>query len=225
MTFLSINHTVVDTVIFDFDGTLAKLNIDFDKMRQAIHELILRYGLDLQTLQHRFVLEIITEAGTLLIKQSSQRSRSFLDEAYRIIESIEVEASIRGELFPGTKKLLTSLREYSIQAGVITRNCAKAVHTVFPDILSYCPVVVCRDDVKYVKPHPEQLTLVLSKLDAKADRSMMIGDHPLDIETGHNAGTLTAGVLTGHFREDDFMTSGADLVLSQASDILNYRVK
>jgi phosphoglycolate phosphatase len=48
----------------------------------------------------------------------------------------------------------------------------------------------------------------------------MVGDHPLDIETGRNAGTLTAGVLTGHFQEDDFMTAGANLVLSQALDIL-----
>jgi phosphoglycolate phosphatase len=220
MSYLSINHTAVDTVIFDFDGTLAKLNIDFDEMRRAIGELVSHYGIDYQTLQHRFVLEIIGEAQTILQKSSPRISKSFAGEACRIIESIEVEAARRGELFDGTRELLSCLREHSVRAGIITRNCAKAVHTVFPDISSYCPVVVCRDDVQHVKPHPEQLNLVLSRLGSRAKCSIMIGDHPLDIEAGRNAGTLTAGVLTGHFQKDAFIAAGADIVLPQAADIL-----
>jgi phosphoglycolate phosphatase len=49
----------------------------------------------------------------------------------------------------------------------------------------------------------------------------MIGDHPLDIEAGRKAGTCTAGVLTGHFQKSDFLSAGVDLVLAQASDLLN----
>jgi phosphoglycolate phosphatase len=123
-------------------------------------------------------------------------------------------------LFGGTKELLTALRQQSLKTGIITRNCAKAVWTVFPDIASYCPVVVCRDDVTHVKPHPEQINLALSRLGGRADRAMMIGDHPLDIETGRKAGTWTAGVLTGRFQADDFILAGADLVLTEAPDIL-----
>jgi phosphoglycolate phosphatase len=220
MSFLSINHNIVDTVIFDFDGTLAKLNIDFDQMRHAIGELVSRYGIDHQRLHHKFVLEIIGEASAILRNHSKINSQSFTHKAYRIIESIEVEAARRGELFGETKKLLTALQQHSIRAGIITRNCANAVHTVFPDISTYCPVVVCRDDVTYVKPHPEQINLALSRLGSNAGKSLMIGDHPLDVETGHNAGTLTAGVLTGHFQKDDFVKACATLVLPQASDIL-----
>lgn len=211
---------MVDTVIFDFDGTLAKLKIDFVKMRHDIDELVSIYGIDYQSLQHNFVLEIIGEAGAILRNLSLEKSRSFTVEAYRIIESIEMEAAQRGELFGGIKEMLTTLKEHSIQTGIITRNCAQAVHMVFPDISSYCSVVVCRDDVKHVKPHPEQLTLALKRLGSSSARSLMVGDHPLDIETGQNAGTLTAGVLTGHFRKDDFIRCGANIVLSQAPDVL-----
>ncbi|PKN20726.1 MAG: hypothetical protein CVU71_02780 [Deltaproteobacteria bacterium HGW-Deltaproteobacteria-6] len=220
MSHLRINHTAIDTVIFDFDGTLAKLNIDFDLMRRSVGELVTLYGIDHHILQHRHVLEIIGEAGALLRKNSHRKSESFTGNAFRIIEGIEVDAAQRGELFDGTKELLSVLREHSIRSGIITRNCAKAVRTVFPDILSYCPVVICRDDVEHVKPHPEQLNLALSKLGSSAGTSMMIGDHPLDIETGQNAGTLCAGVLTGHFQKDDFIRAGANLVLAQAVDIL-----
>ena len=220
MSYLSVNHTAIDTVIIDFDGTLAKLNIDFDLMRRSVGELVTRYGMDQHTLQHRHVLEIIGEAGALLQKSSLQKSKSFTCEAYRIIEDIEVAAARQGELFGGTKELLKGLKKHSIRAGIITRNCAKAVHTVFPDILSYCPVVVCRDHVKHVKPHPEHINLALSRLGSSAKQSIMIGDHPLDICAGQNAGTLTAGVLTGHFQEDDFIKACANLILPQAPDIL-----
>lgn len=220
MSPLFINHTAVDTVIFDFDGTLAKLNIDFDEMRRLISELVSAYGIDHQILRHRFVLEIIDEAGVLLQSHSLRKSEAFIREAYRIIEGIEVEAAGRGELFAETKHLLTVLTESSIHTGVITRNCARAVHTVFPDVSIYCSVVICRDDVKHVKPHPEHLMLALKQAGGHPAQSIMIGDHPVDIETGRNAGTLTAGVLTGHFSEADFIRAGADLVFPQASDIL-----
>lgn len=220
MSPLFVKRTTVNTVIFDFDGTLAKLNIDFDRMRYAISELISRYGIDHQILQHRFVLEIIDEAAALLQKKSPQSAESFIREAYQIIENIEIEAARSGELFSKTRNLLTLLQGSSIQTGIITRNCARAVHTVFPDISAYCSVVICRDDVKYVKPHPEQLTLALKQTGGDPAQSIMIGDHPLDIETGRNAGTLTAGVLTGHFSETEFIQAGADIVLPQASDIL-----
>jgi len=220
MSPLFIKRTAVDTVIFDFDGTLAKLNIDFDRMRYMISELISRYGVDQQILKHKFVLEIIDEAASLLQKHSRRQAVSFIREAYQIIENIEIEAARRGELFSKTKNLLTVLKKSSVHAGVITRNCARAVHTVFPDISSYCSVVICRDDVKHVKPHPEQLTLALKLTGGDPAQSIMIGDHPLDIETGRNAGTMTAGVLTGHFSESEFIQAGADIVLPQASDIL-----
>ncbi len=222
MSVLSINQQPVDTVIFDFDGTLALLNIDFDRMRRSIHALLSSYGIDYKILRHTFILEIIDEAEALLQKSDGEKSESFITNAYRIIEEIEMEAARQGELFSGTKDLLTRLRTHSIRIGIITRNCSQAVLTVFPDITSYCPVVICRDDVGHVKPHPEQLNLALSRLHSPPERSVTIGDHPLDIETGRTAGTLTAGVLTGHFQEKDFIRISASIVLAEASDILNY---
>ena len=58
MNFLSLHDKIIDTVVFDFDGTLAKLNIDFDYMRLVIDRLISRYGIDDQRLQNGHVLEI-----------------------------------------------------------------------------------------------------------------------------------------------------------------------
>jgi phosphoglycolate phosphatase-like HAD superfamily hydrolase len=46
-----------------------------------------------------------------------------------------------------------------------------------------------------------------------ADRAVIIGDTPLDIEAGHTHGTRTVGVATGHFDVQQLTEAGADLVL------------
>ena len=221
MAVLKIKQSTIKTIIFDFDGTLAKLNIDFHRMREAVLRLILSYGITRDELRTDFVLEMIDSAAAILNQRSPHISKKFFDEANSIIEKIEIEAAENGELFDRTKELLNSLKSLKISCGVITRNCAKAVKIVFPDILSYCPVVVCRDAVNKVKPHPEHLNMALNKLGGSAKHTLMIGDHPLDIKTGRRAGTKTCGVLTGNFQKNDFIEAGADLILPHAADILN----
>lgn len=221
MAELIIKQSIIKTIIFDFDGTLAKLNIDFPKMRKAVLALISSYGIAGDQLHTDFVLEMIDAAFEILNQRSERKAKKFFGEANAIIEKIEIQAADHGELLERTKELLTSLQSRNISCGIITRNCAKAVKIVFPDILSYCPVVICRDDVNKVKPHPEHISLALAKLASSAQSTLMIGDHPLDIKTGRNAGTWTCGVLTGRCQRSDFIDAGADIVLAQAADILN----
>jgi phosphoglycolate phosphatase len=220
MPALTINQSSINTIIFDFDGTLAKLNIDFQEMREAVTEIILSYGVSSEEIDTHFILEMINSAYAILSQRSEKQARQFFDQAQAIIESIETRAALQGELFAYTKELLISLQANKFSCGIITRNCAKAVQTVFPDIHKYCPVVICRDDVHHVKPHPEHISLALARLGASASRTLMIGDHPIDIQTGGNAGTKTCGVLTGRCRKTDFIEAGADIILDQAADLL-----
>ena len=220
MRYLYIDHKNIDTVIFDFDGTLAELNIDFDFMRQSIDDLLSLYGVDPSILKNGYILERMHEAEVLLKDLAIDKAKSFLSEAYAIIERIEVDAAVHGRLFDQTRELLAVLKRNDISTGIITRNCSRAVYSVFPDILTYCPVVICREDVNKVKPDPGHIIFALNRLCSSSHKAIMIGDHPIDIQTGRNAGTMTAGVTTGHYEKEDFITAGADIVLRHASDIL-----
>jgi phosphoglycolate phosphatase len=48
----------------------------------------------------------------------------------------------------------------------------------------------------------------------------MVGDHPMDIQTGKDAGAFTIGVLTGYSGREALEQAGADMVLDTATDIL-----
>ena len=221
MAALKIRQTDIHTIIFDFDGTLAKLNIDFQEMRESITALIISHDISKDAVHTTFVLEMIDEVFAIISRRSIAEAGKFLDDANAVIEKIETDAAKQGELFDYTKVLLRTLQSREISCGIITRNCAKAVKIIFPDILSWCPVVICRDDVNNVKPHPEHISLALNRLGSSPHSTLMIGDHPIDITTGRNAGTFTCGVLTGRCAEQDFIKAGADIVLANASEILN----
>ena len=62
MADLKIKDIIINTIIFDFDGTLAKLNIDFNLMRDTVLKLISSYDIERNYLQTDFVLEMINAA-------------------------------------------------------------------------------------------------------------------------------------------------------------------
>jgi phosphoglycolate phosphatase-like HAD superfamily hydrolase len=52
--------------------------------------------------------------------------------------------------------------------------------------------------------------------------SLTVGDHPMDIRAGKEAGTFTVGVLTGYSNADALLDAGADLVVESAAQLVLY---
>jgi len=211
----------LSAVVFDFDGTLAKLNIDFHLMRKSVVELIESYDISPHVLENLFALEMIEAGRNLISQKNPKRVSAYVRRMNELIENIELEAAKSGMLFSGTREMLQELKKRKIKAGVVTRNCRSAISLVFPDISDYFEAIVTREQTPLVKPHPEHLRLALKKLHVLPVSSAMIGDHPMDISIGRNVGTLTIGVLTGSSTLNDLVHAGADLILQKASDLLD----
>ena len=208
----------VKAVIFDFDGTLAVLNIDFSLMRE-IFDLVRRYGIREEAIQEKYLLEIIDEVYQTLWKKNPSGAEAFYQESHRILHEEEMKAAGEGRLIPGTEATLKSLREKGIKVGIITRNCEDAVRKVFPDINDFCDAFVSRNSVKKVKPHPDHLTYAMESLKTSGEESMMVGDHIIDIQAGKRVGMKTIGVLTGRIKKEEFEKAGANYILREASEI------
>ena len=209
----------IRAVVFDFDGTLAMLNIDFSFMRKRVFDLMRNYGVEGDLIEERYVLEIIDEVTQRLREKDASKASIFYQEAHRILHEIEMEAAGKGKLLPGVEGALTFLRGKGVGVGIVTRNCEDAVRKVFPEIDHFCDVFVARNSVKKVKPHPEHLTTTLRRLKVSAEKSVMVGDHPIDIHAGKKVGMKTIGVLTGRTKREDFEQAGADYVLKDAPEI------
>jgi len=212
----------LNAVVFDFDGTLALLNIDFREMRRDILDLAASYGIPEDGMERLFVLEMITETRRRIGRTSPGQEGIFSELALKRVTDRELAGAANSALFPGVKEMLVELRRRGIKTGILTRNCLEAVTAVFPDIGRYSEAVVTRSDAERVKPHPDHIRTVLGILDEDPSKSAMVGDHPMDIRVGKAVGALSVGVLTGYSAASDLLEAGADLILERAAEITSH---
>jgi len=207
-------------VVFDFDGTLAELNINFAGMKRTVLALAADLGVEATAIEGLHVLEAIEAAVQIIAARNALLAERFHADACAAVSAIEIAAARKGSLLPGSREMLLELRKRHVKSAVITRNCRLAVTTVFPDIASHCDAFIPREQTNHVKPHPEHLLAALKSLAVLPEQAVMVGDHPLDMKAGQNAGVLTAGVLTGNASRDALKQAGADYIFASAAGIL-----
>jgi len=211
--------TRIEAVIFDFDGTLAELHLDFGEMRAAIADLLIQYNLPSDEFEHFYLLEMIEAGEKRLAENAAQSGEAFRRDAMARIEQMEIDAAGRSNLFAGVKEMLEEIRNQSVLTGIITRNCLRAVQTVFPDYGNYVDALISREMTQHVKPDPGHLTEILSLLNIPAQRCLMVGDHPIDVQIGKELGAYTAAVLTGTGKHEDLKHARPDFLLHHVLEI------
>jgi phosphoglycolate phosphatase len=210
----------LDAVTFDLDGTLVQLTIDFDQMRAAAIEIVAHYGALMDTHRQKLLtLELIADVTAELKQCSPHQAARFEEEANGVVEAIEVEAARRAELFPGVPELLVWLRNRGLKLGIITRNCRAAAGEVLNSLQPLIDVVLTRDDVPAVKPDPMHLRWALEALGVRGERTLMVGDHPLDVVTGQAVGAFTAAVLRPDETPGRYAAVSPDLILANVLEL------
>jgi phosphoglycolate phosphatase len=209
----------IESLVFDFDGTLAELRLDFAEMKLRLNSLAESYSAPTPPPPFLPVLEWLTWLEKSIRESSGDRANGFREQAMTLICEIELQAAAKGALFPFTRPLLKFLAEKGAKTAIITRNCEAAVRLVFPDVSGYCPFF-SRDHVPSPKPDPAHLIHALYSIGGAPQSAVMIGDHPLDIQTGRAAGVMTAGVCSGNSNRDELLRAGADWVADDCQELI-----
>jgi phosphoglycolate phosphatase len=207
----------IKAVVFDFDGTLTELTLDFHFLRSEVVRIARQYVPEsaITALEDRFIIEMIYEIEDGL----DGRGADFRKEAFERLRVLEVEASKDKAVYPYTRDVLAQLRRSGVKVGVITRNCLDAILCVFPDMAGYVDATVTRDDLREVKPHPRHVYTISRLLAISPEEGMLAGDHPTDIAAGNAAGMETVGLLTGRTTRLEFELAGATHILSDIREI------
>jgi len=213
--------SLFQAVVFDFDGALSELVLDFGDMKGRIGLLAKDFLGEARKPPELPALEWLDRLCEEIGRESGDGAPArFRAQAMALIEDMEVAAASEGLLFPYTRRVLETLGKRGVKTAIITRNCRRAVAAVFPDALDHVGAVVAREDAVRVKPDPEHLFQALRLIGAKPERSLMVGDHPMDIATGKAAGTASAGVASGRTSREELARSGADFVANDAGELL-----
>ena len=143
----------------------------------------------------------------------------FLDRDGTLIEEVNFLSRLEDlRFFPFTVEAVRLLKENGFLVIVITNQSGigrkifeeAAMHAIHEKIQAdldetldgfyFCPHLPT-DGCACRKPNLEMIEKACEKFDIDLKNSWMIGDKTIDVETGFNAGTKTALVLTGYGRK------------------------
>lgn len=81
-------------------------------------------------------------------------------------------------------------------------------------------IIVCSDDVRTPKPHPEGLFLVIEKLHVLKNDTVMIGDATNDILAAKNAEIKSIAVTWGDTESDELAKANPDFIVDSVQQFL-----
>lgn len=215
--------TGVEAVLFDLDGTLVETNIDFPLMKSEMLALAQQFGVDPAPAKSMDILAIVQHvAETLQARGEAQQAQTARQQAMRKLREIEMVHSQTAREIAFAGRLIEALSSRGVKVGIVTRNCREASEASLKACgLAGDFIMLAREDVLRTKPHPDHLLEALRLLDAQPSKSVMVGDHTMDVEAGKAAGMRTIGLLALDRPRDFFEKAQPDAVVESLQEILD----
>lgn len=168
---------------------------------------------------------------------TNPRKVAFIDRDGTLIEEVNFLSSVEDlRVFPFTYEAVKSLKDAGFLVIVLTNQSGigrgiydqAAMHSIHVEMQSqldnmidafyFCPHLPC-DGCSCRKPALGMIESAMKDFDIDLPNSWMIGDKKIDVETGKNAGTRSAMVLTGYGRSHSAQLESKPDVL--AEDLLD----
>jgi phosphoglycolate phosphatase len=207
----------LEAILFDLDGTLITCALDFPAMKQSVIDLAVAHGVPSDDLEGLDILGAAEQAARALGEAQAPGFRARVEEE---LSRQEVAAAESAQPMPGALESLAALNRQGITLGIVTRNCRRAVLLSLTRVPLPHQVLLTRDDVPRPKPDPDHLLRALKLLGARPQRSLMVGDHRMDVEAGQGAGMRTAGLGAEEAWRARFPACCPDHHLSSLGDLL-----
>ena len=208
-------------IIFDFDGTLG------DTRRNIVMTLQ-------QTMQemHLPVIDEARCAATIgltlkdsfktLFPQLTDEEAEECAATYRRIFEVNKKKMVP-QLFPHVAETLAELQQRGITMSVASSRSNASLRGFLKDmgIELYISYVLGAEDVTKPKPDPEPVLKTLMALCYTAEETIVVGDMPVDILMGRNAGTRTCGVTYGNASRQQLEEASADFIIDDMVELVN----
>lgn len=207
---------MLDTVLFDLDGTL----LDSMELIRRSYWHTLREHRGVEPAQASWLEGI----GRPLRWQFEREARDAAEveamiATYRAYNRAHHDASVAA--FPGALEAVRALAARGLRLGIVTSKLRVGALRGLEcaGFVELFGVIIGADDVLEHKPHPAPVHAALSALGAEARRAVMVGDSPHDLAAGRAAGTRTAAVAWGPFPRATLRACAPDHWLEHPAEI------
>ncbi len=211
-------------VIFDLDGTLSD---SIRSIQYSADKALAEFGLGPFPVEDYkyFVGDGAAKLVERCLLASGDRELSLFDRVYpRYREIFRENCMYQVKPYRGIPEVLGALRERRIAAAVLSnkphRETVEVIGALFGE--GCFERIQGQEEGLARKPSPEGVFRILEGLGLLPNDALYVGDTCTDMRTGKSAGVFTLGALWGFRDRRELEENGADAVLENPLEILDY---
>ncbi|MHA1822333.1 MAG: HAD family hydrolase [Promethearchaeota archaeon] len=181
----------IKALVWDLDGTLIHFKINSIKARRNAIKVLTDNGIPKKKLSITLpILENIRISKILYNNYgiSENKIEKILKLVNKAVIEVEYEAAINASLIEGIEEVLDFAKKKNLKQAIFTYNthdnAVISLKTV--GITDYFDVIVGRDDITNLKPHPDHLNYICRRLNVDCGEILVVGDTNRDIEAALN---------------------------------------
>jgi phosphoglycolate phosphatase len=204
----------ISLIVYDFDGTLVDTLFDIaDAVNLSLNELGLR------TLSRETIRKYVGKGVERLMFQSIN-GYADLPRAVELFRKHYSENLMNHTRFyPSGREILDHFRDK--KQAICSNKPKDFVRRILQSLESLDPfdAILGGDSVKSKKPDPEGMLHLLDRFQCAPEMAVLVGDSPVDIETGKRAGVYTCVVNYGLGDPKEIASVGPDCSIDHLSEL------
>jgi phosphoglycolate phosphatase len=210
-------------VIFDLDGTLAD---SIDDLAGAVNRMLARRSLPDHDRESYKLM--VGNGFRNLVKEAlpaELRTEDYLEAARAEASADYAGACLeRTKAYPGVAELLSALSARGLPFAVLSNKPDELTKKVVRGLFPMASFALVRGETPGFprKPDPASALDACARLGATPGETLYLGDSGVDMKTAKAAGFTALGALWGFRSEKELREAGADALLSQPLDLLEY---
>ena len=210
---------MIQLIIYDLDGTLIDSRRDIvNAVNWTLNEL------GLKELRPERISSFVGNGVTNLMRETLQEATpvpaGYLNRAIKIFRKRYGGHLLdTTRLYPAVRKVLEFFKE---RKQAVMTNKPEGFSRVIVQGLgidSYFFRIVGGDQGFPKKPDPAAVRDILNSIRVSPEETILVGDSATDIETGRNAGVVTAAVTYGFGKREEIESARPDFILEDLEEL------
>jgi phosphoglycolate phosphatase len=213
----------MNLLIFDLDGTLVDSKLDL------VHSVNAARGLmNLPPISGELVSSYVGNGAPVLMRRALGPEASEADVARGLeffLSYYRTHMLDNTRLYPGVKEALDLLRDAGVKMAVLTNKPVRFSRSIVEGLglKHHFFQIYGGNSFEQKKPDPIGIETLLGESGLARERTIMVGDSGVDVQTARNAKVQACGVSYG-FQPESFVEYPPDFVVDDMSELVDYVV-
>ncbi len=210
-----------DLLIFDLDGTMIDSKQDLANAANAA-----RGHMGMPPIADERVHSYVGNGAPVLIRRvlGAEATEAQVQEALEFfLEYYREHMQDYTVLYPGVREALDRLRDAGVRMAVLTNKPVRISRAIVDGlgVGGHFQQVYGGNSFDFKKPHPIGVETLMEECGAARDRTMMVGDSSVDIQTARNAHVKSCGVTYG-FQPESLAAVPPDLLVDRMEELADW---